>query len=220
MTRCLTLSLTAMALLLAGIAHADVNDKVKAMQSPTDSKGFAIKAAEGGMLEVKLSQLAQQKAQSQQVKDLAKMLEQDHTQANNQLMALAKQKNIDLPSDLKGEAQETYEAFQKLEGSDFDNAYLLCNVKDHLKDIMMFQKEAQKGTDPEIKQWAAQTLPHLQKHAAHINTVAQASGLPMEALAGAGQAGEGARPAGAKIPPGDTDAKTPDTGNKTADQQK
>jgi putative membrane protein len=208
------------ALMLAGtIARADVNDKVKAMQSPTDSKGFAMKAAEGGMLEVKLSQLAQQKAQSQQVKDLAKMLEQDHTQANNQLMALAKQKNIDLPSDLKGEAQETYEAFQKLEGSDFDNAYLLCNVKDHLKDIMMFQKEAQKGTDPDIKQWAAQTLPKLQQHAAHINTVAQASGLPMEALAGTGQAGEGARPAGSKIGPSDT-SKTPDTGNKTTEQPK
>jgi len=220
MTRCLTLTISMFALMLAGtIASADVNDKVKAMQSPTDSKGFAMKAAEGGMLEVKLSQLAQQKAQSQQVKDLAKMLEQDHTQANNQLMALAKQKNIDLPSDLKGEAQETYEAFQKLEGSDFDNAYLLCNVKDHLQDIMMFQKEAQKGTDPEIKQWAAQTLPHLQQHAAHINTVAQASGLPMEALAGTGQAGEGARPAGSKIGPGDT-TKTPDTGNKTGDQQK
>jgi putative membrane protein len=208
------------ALMLAGtVARADVNDKVKAMQSPTDSKGFAMKAAEGGMLEVKLSQLAQQKAQSQQVKDLAKMLEQDHTQANNQLMALAKQKNIDLPSDLKGEAQETYEAFQKLEGSDFDNAYLLCNVKDHLKDIMMFQKEAQKGTDPDIKQWAAQTLPKLQQHAAHINTVAQASGLPMEALAGTGQTGEGARPAGSKIGPSDT-SKTPDTGNTTTEQPK
>jgi putative membrane protein len=194
-----------MALLLAGtLARADVNDKVKEMQSPTDSKGFAMKAAEGGMLEVKLSQLAQQKSQSQQVKDLAKQLEQDHTQANNQLMALAKQKNIDLPSDLKGEAQETYEAFQKLEGSDFDNAYLLFNVKDHLKDIMMFQKESQKGTDPEIKQWATQTLPKLQQHAQHINTVAQASGLPMDVLAGTGQQGEGARPAGSKIEPGDT----------------
>jgi predicted outer membrane protein len=176
------------------------------------------------MLEVKLSQLAQQKAQSQEVKDLAKMLEQDHTQANNQLMAVAKQKNIDLPSDLKGEPKEVYEAFQKLEGSDFDNAYLLFNIKDHLKDIMMFQKEAQKGTDPEIKQWAAQTLPHLQKHASHINTVAQASGVPMDVLAGTGQQGEGARPAGSKIQPSDTGSKS-DTGTKsdtgrTGDQDK
>ena len=220
MTRCLTVTLSVFAMLMVSAqVRADVKNKVEEMQSPADSKQFAMKAAEGGMLEVKLSQLAQQKSQSPEVKQLAQQFEQDHTQANQQLMQIAKQKNIDLPSDLKGECEETYQAFEQLSGKDFDNAFLLHNVKDHLKDIMMFQKEAQKGTDPEIKQWAAQTLPHLQQHAAHINTVAQASGLPMEALAGTGQAGEGARPAGSKIGPGDT-TKTPDTGNKTGDQQK
>jgi putative membrane protein len=202
MTRCLTLSLGIFALMLAGTSvRADVNDKVKSMTSPKDSKEFAMKAAEGGMLEVKLSQLAQQKSQSQEIKQLAQKLEQDHTQANNQLMAVAKQKNINLPSDLKGECQEHYQAFQQLEGKDFDNAYLLFNVKDHLKDIMMFQKESQNGTDPDIKQWATQTLPHLQQHASHIKTVAQAAGLPMDALAGMdhGSHGDSARPAGSRI---------------------
>jgi putative membrane protein len=203
MTRCLTLSLTAFALMLAGTAvRADVKDKVNEMQSPKDSKEFAMKAAEGGMLEVKLSQLAQQKADDQQIKDLAKQLEQDHNQANAQLMDIAKRKNINLPNDLKGESKECYEAFQQLQGKDFDNAYLLFNVKDHLKDIMMFQKESQNGTDQDIKQWATQTLPKLQQHAQHINTVAQAAGLPMEALAGSGHGntGDNARPAGSKIP--------------------
>jgi len=202
----------ALALMLTVSARADVNDKVREMQSPKDSKEFAMKAAEGGMLEVKLSQLAQQKAQSQEVKDLARQLEQDHQQANQQLMAVAKQKNVDLPNDLKGEAAEHYQAFQKLEGKDFDNAYLLFNVKDHLKDVMMFQKEAQNGTDPAIKAWAAQTLPKLQQHASHIRTVAQAAGLPIEALAGTGQ-GEGARPAGGRIQGGSGTGSGSGTGN-------
>jgi putative membrane protein len=176
MSRCLTPAICAIALLLTVSAKADVNDKVRHMQGPKDSKEFAMKAAEDGMLEVKLSQLAQQKAQSQEVKRLAQQLEQDHTQANNELMAAAKQKNIDLPSDLKGESAEHYQAFQKLEGKDFDNAYLLHNVKDHLKSIMMFQNEAQSGTDQDIKAWAAKTLPNLQKHAGHIRTVAQSAG--------------------------------------------
>src|SRR5689334_7546990 len=112
MTRCLTAAVCTLALLLTASAKADVNDKVKEMQSPKDSKEFAMKAAEGGMLEVKLSQLAQQKSQSQEIKDLARKLEQDHTQANNQLMTVAKQANVDLPTDLKGECAETYQAFQ------------------------------------------------------------------------------------------------------------
>ena len=199
MTRCLTLTMITLALMLAGtVAHADVNEKVKACQSPKNSKEFAMKAAEGGMLEVKLSQLAQQKATSRDVKDLARKIEQDHTAANNELMAAAKQKNIDLPSDLTVECQETYQAFQKLDGQDFDNAYVLCLIKDHIMDIMMFQNEAKNGTDPEIKQWAAKTLPTLREHAAHVRTVAQGIGFPMDAMAGTGQT-EGARPAGARI---------------------
>jgi putative membrane protein len=206
MTRCLTLTCTILALtLLAGVARADVNDKVKSMRSPADSKEFAMKAAEGGMLEVKLAQLAQQKATSQDIKDLARKLEQDHSQANDQLKTVAKQKNIDLPNDLKGECEETYQAFQKLDGQDFDNAYLICMVKDHLKDIAMFQKEARSGTDQDIKQWASQTLPHLREHAGQIRTVAQACGLPMDALAG-GNANDNVRPAGSRQGPSGTSA--------------
>jgi putative membrane protein len=199
MTRCLTTTLSVFALLLAGtFARGDVNDKVKAMQSPKDSKEFAMKAAEGGMLEVKLAQLAQQKTSNQEVKQLAQKIEQDHTQANNQLTTVAKQKNIDLPTDLRGECDELYQAFQKLEGKDFDNAYSLHLIKNHIKDIAMFQKESQNGTDLAIKQWATQTLPTLRQHASHISTVAQACGLPVDVFAGAGQR-EGARPAGSKI---------------------
>jgi len=200
MKSCLTTALSIFALMIVtSPARADVQDKVRHMQSPADSKQFAMQAAEGGMLEVKLAQLAQQKAQSQEVKQLAQKIEQDHSQANQQLMQVAKQKNIDLPTDLKGEAQETYQAFQQLQGKDFDNAFLLHNVKDHLKDIMMFQKEAQNGTDQEIKQWATQVLPKLQQHAQHIRTVAQSAGMPIDALAGGNMAHDAARTAGSRI---------------------
>src|SRR3954452_11416147 len=200
MKSCLTTALSIFALMIiTSPTRADVQDKVKEMQSPVDSKQFAMKAAEGGMLEVKLAQLAQQKSQSNEVKELARQLEQDHTQANQQLTQVAKQKNINLPSDLKGECQETYQAFQQLQGNDFDNAFLLHNVKDHLKDIMMFQKEAQNGTDQEIRQWAAQVLPKLQQHAQHIRTVAQSAGMPIDALAGGNTGNDAARTAGSRI---------------------
>jgi len=213
MKSCLTTALSIFALMvIAAPARADVQDKVKAMQSPADSKQFAMKAAEGGMLEVKLAQLAQQKGQSNEVKELARQLEQDHTQANQQLTQVAKQKNITLPSELKGECQETYQAFQQLEGKDFDNAFLLHNVKDHLKDIMMFQKEAQNGTDQEIRQWAAQCLPKLQQHAQHIRTVAQSAGMPIDALAGGNMANDAARTAGNRIHGAGSSDRTSDTG--------
>jgi len=210
--RCLTTTFVGVVVfgLSTVCARADVNDKVKAMTSPKDSKEFAMKAAEGGTLEVKLAQLAQQKASSPEVKQLAQKLEQDHTQANNKLTAIAKQKNIDLPSDLKGECEETYQAFQKLEGKDFDDAYTLHMITDHIHDIAMFQKEARNGTDQDIKQFASETLPTLREHASHVNTVARAIGIPTDALASGMNREEGARPAGSRIP-GSSSSGTNDT---------
>ena len=61
MTRCLTATLSIFALMiLTAPLRADVKGKVEGMQSPADSKQFAMKAAEGNMLEIKLAQLAQQ----------------------------------------------------------------------------------------------------------------------------------------------------------------
>lgn len=198
MSRCLTITLSIFSLtVLATLARADVNEKVKMWSGPKDSGDFAMRAAEGGMYEVKLAQLAQQKGSSAEVKDLAKRLEQEHTAANTELMALAKQKNITLPSQLEGECAEAYQAFQKLDGPAFDNAFMLCQVTNHLATILMFQNESRNGTDADIKQWASKTLPTLREHTAKIGAVAQSVGLPIDALNS--MRGEGARPAGGRI---------------------
>jgi len=192
--------------MIPAFVRADVDGKVKAWQGPTDSKGFAMKAGEAGMYEVKLAQLAQQKSQSAEIKDLAKRIEQDHTTANNELAAIARQKNITLPSQLSGECDEAYQAFQKLDGQAFDNAFVMCNVMNHLGAMMMFQSEARNGTDPDIKQWAARTLPTLREHTAKIGMVAQSVGIPIDVLASG--RGDNARPAGSRIE-GTNDSSTP-----------
>jgi putative membrane protein len=213
-----SLSLGILGLVLAAPSlRADVKDKVKAMQSPADSKQFAMKAAEAGLFEVKLAQLAQQKSQDPKIKELARALERDHQMANDQLAQLAKQKNVDLPNEITGECTETYQAFQQLDGRDFENAYLLCNVTGHLKGIAMFQKEAQSGTDPDVKMWAGQTLPKLQQHARHIATVAQAEGLPVDALAVISTQ-DTVRPAASRIeptPPPKSNSLNPETGSSS-----
>lgn len=218
MTRYLTAA-TCVALLLAATsapaddrkATGDVQELVKEMTPPADSKQFAMKAAEGGLFEVKLAELAQQKAQSQEVKQLAQQIQQDHQKANDQLKQAVQGKNLNLPNDLSGLKQKHYQAFQQLEGKAFENAYLLHMVKAHLHDIMMFRNESKSGSDQEIKQWASQTLTHLQHHANRIAQVAQSHEIPVEALAvGSGGAGE-ARPAGSRQGPGATPGRdTPD----------
>lgn len=125
---------------------------------------FAVKAADGGMLEVRLGELAQQKGVSQEVKSLGKMLVDDHSKANEELKALAQSKNISLPATMSEDCQKTYDDLAAKSGQDFDDAFTDHMVKDHKHDIDAFKKEAEKGDDPDLKSWAAGKVSTLEHH--------------------------------------------------------
>jgi putative membrane protein len=127
-------------------------------------ENFAKKAAQGGMAEVKLGQLAEQKGSSPEVKNFGRRMVQDHSKANNQLKDVVSQENIPLPNELDKSDQATYDRLSKLSGDAFDREYARDMVKDHSKDVSEFQKEAKNGKDESIKNFAAQTLPTLQNH--------------------------------------------------------
>lgn len=135
---------------------------------------FAMKAAEGGMMEVMMGELAQKNGASREVKDFGKMMVTDHSKANDELKALAAQKNINLPSTLGNEKQDKYNDLAKKTGKDFDKDYIDLMVKDHEHDIDEFKEEADKGNDPDIKAFAAKTLPTLQHHYDRIKQIRDA----------------------------------------------
>ena|SRR5690349_21115320 len=125
---------------------------------------FVNKAAEGGMAEVQLAQLAQTKAQSQAVKDLANTLYNDHTKANEMLKSIASKDNITLPTSMDAKSQAEYNRLQGLSGADFDREFVKHAIKDHKEDINVFQREVNHGTNSDVKNWASQNLPKLQEH--------------------------------------------------------
>jgi putative membrane protein len=125
---------------------------------------FAMKAAQGGMAEVKLGQLATQKASSQDVKSFGQQMVDDHSKAGDELKALASRKGITIPDGLNAKDQATYDKLSKLSGADFDRAYMKDMVADHKTDVGEFRRESTRGTDPDLKAWAAKTLPTLEHH--------------------------------------------------------
>jgi putative membrane protein len=128
------------------------------------SNNFVMKAAQGGMAEVQLGQLAKEKASSADVKSFADRMVTDHTKANDELKQIAGQKNITLPTQMDARSQATYDRLSKLSGAEFDRAYMKDMVQDHRMDVNEFRKEAQSGSDPDVKAFAAKTLPTLQEH--------------------------------------------------------
>lgn len=129
-----------------------------------ESIDFATKAASGGMMEVQLGQVAQQKAKSQRVKDFGSMMVIDHSKANEELKSLAASNNITVPATLLPEHQKHIDMMSKMTGSAFDNHYIDMMVNDHKKDIAEFKNKANSATNDAFKSFAAKTLPTLQKH--------------------------------------------------------
>ena len=143
---------------------------------PEVDSDFAMKAAAGGMAEVKMGQLAQEKGTSDAVKAFGQRMVDDHSKAGDKLKDVAAKAGMTLPADVSKTDQHEYDRLAKLSGKDFDQAYAQAMVKDHVTDIAEFKKEAMSGGDPGLKQFATETLPTLQDHLKQAREMARAVG--------------------------------------------
>lgn len=132
---------------------------------------FMERAAQGNMAEIRLSQLALQRASSDEVKQYAQQMIDQHTQANNQLMQLARQKNVTLPRQLDAQHQQIERQLQRLSGASFDQAYMRAMVNDHAQTAALFQRQTEQGKDRDVVAFASQLLPAIQQHYAMANSM-------------------------------------------------
>jgi putative membrane protein len=148
---------------------------VFAASNPDSS--FYKKAAEGGIAEVELGNLAQQKASNPSAKEFGTMMVTDHTAANEKLKAIAATKGIDLPTSPSVGQLAAEGKLKLLSGETFDKSYIKEMIDDHKEDIKEFEKEATSGHDPDAKAFAAATLPTLKLHLKKIESIAAQAGI-------------------------------------------
>jgi putative membrane protein len=125
---------------------------------------FARLAAIGGKAEVDLGQLAQQKGTDPAVKEFARMMVQDHSKANDKLMELASAANIPLPTGFDPDHQALRDKHEKLSGADFDVAYMLGQIEEHQKTVLLLQWEIGSGQNAPLQKFAAETLSTVVAH--------------------------------------------------------
>jgi putative membrane protein len=138
---------------------------------------FFKKAAEGGIAEVQMGQLAQDKSSTQSVKDFGAMMIKDHSAANEKLKVIADSKGIKWPTSPSVMQMASKTKLEVLKGNTFDKSYIKGMVEDHQEDIKEFQQEASSGQDPDAKAFAAATLPTLKAHLKKIQEIASAQGV-------------------------------------------
>jgi len=130
----------------------------------TQDQTFLKKAAQGGLAEVNVGQMAASKASDPNIKQFGQRMVEDHGKANDELQQIAQKENLTLPTEPSKAEQKTANKLSRLQGTKFDAEYAREMVKDHEQDVALFEKEANSGSNPELKAFAQKTLPTLQQH--------------------------------------------------------
>jgi putative membrane protein len=125
---------------------------------------FVMEAVRGGTAEVKLSQLVDERASRDEVKQFGKHMIRDHTQANKELKRLASGKGETVSEELDEKHEKLMKRLSGLSGDEFDREYIKAMVQDHKKVVAEFEREASQGQDEDLKHWAGKILPKLQQH--------------------------------------------------------
>lgn len=139
-------------------------------------KKFVQKAMEGSQEEIKLGQLATQKASSEQVKQFGQKMVDDHTKLSDQMKPIAEQMGVSAMSNSSSKDARLQTKLEGLSGPAFDKAYMQAMVKDHQKDLSEFKKEAKDGKNPQVKEAAQQGSEVIQQHLQLAQQVAQGVG--------------------------------------------
>jgi putative membrane protein len=169
---------------------AQSNPSLTTPSEPTDANGGTIKhsakeflqeANQANQTEIAMANIAENKSQNTQVKELAKMVIDDHQKNLAQVQALAQSHNVTLDPNLTFMNKHAVESLQKDSekngGADFDKDFTKVMLKDHVKCIKRFERVAEHATDSSIKTYAQTTLPALQMHLQHAKDAARAVGV-------------------------------------------
>jgi putative membrane protein len=168
-------------LMIAGLLAATAADTTTTTtdSAKLSSRGasFVKEASAGNQSEIALAQLAQTKAQNPEIKNLAEMIQKDHQKAQEKLETIAQTHGITLENSPTWTQKRAQSKLEKLSGAEFDQQYAKDMLEDHSTDIKKFEKASQNVEDTDVKQYAQEMLPDLQKHLQHTASAAKSAGV-------------------------------------------
>jgi putative membrane protein len=155
----------------------------------TQDAHFVMQASAGGMAEIMMGQLAMQRGQTQSERAYGQMLVTDHTKADDQLSPIAQTLMLKAAPGPNAMQQAMYQQLQNAPSGQFDSMFNHAMIRAHEHTIALFKREASSGQSPQLKQFAAMTLPVLYHH---LHVAEALSPMPMRS---AGMSSMNAMPA-------------------------
>lgn len=152
------------ALVSTALCFGAEKEKSPASEKSGTDAAFIKKAANGGMTEVELGKIAQDKGQKQEVKDFGARMVKDHGKANDDLKSVASKMNVEVPDKVNAKHQAVIDKFSKMSAESFDAAYVKEMVKDHKKDISEFENAKGEVKNDDLKKFIDDTVPVMKEH--------------------------------------------------------
>lgn len=135
---------------------------------------FYKSAAAGGIAEVEMGRIAEEKSNNPKVKDFAAMMVKDHSAANEELKSLAASKNVTLPSGPGAHGAASKAKLEALSGASFDKSYIAAQLQAHKSTVALLNKEISSGQDDDAKAFARKILPTVESHLKAVDELASA----------------------------------------------
>ncbi|MFU8872458.1 DUF4142 domain-containing protein [Micromonospora sp. SL4-19] len=200
------------AMVVVGVAPAAAAQA--AAQPSTQDTQYLQALHQVNLAEITMGNLAQQKGQNAQVKELGKQFVTDHTQLDDSVKSTASQLNVQLPSQPTTDQQNVINQLNSLSGAAFDKAWVTAELNGHVQAIQATQTEISQGSEQSVITLAQDALPVLQAHLDALTSLAQTLGVPVPSASASGTPSPGGTstpaPGGTESPaPGGTESPAP-----------
>jgi putative membrane protein len=128
-------------------------DDIAFVRQATESARKEIQSARDALLQLKNPELIR----------VAEMLVNDHSGANQRLTKIAEAKQWPLPAPQTQPAPPAGTA-----SGDFDAKWTAEMIAGHERSVELYHAEAQSGEDKDLRKYASETLPTIQRHLAEL----------------------------------------------------
>lgn len=142
-----------------------------AQMPPATDAEFVTKASVGNTFEIQESQLALDKATDGRLKDFAKTMIADHTDAFKKLQDAAGKSGAKAEMMLDAPHQAMLDNLKTFSSTDFDKIYIADQIASHSETMALLSDYKQNGKNSDLMSWTKQALPVVMMHQADINAM-------------------------------------------------
>jgi putative membrane protein len=143
---------------------AEEHNEAKFDKANEKDAQFAVDAMNSHLTEIRLAELAMEKAIHPEVKKVAKMIADENQKATKELRELAVKKNISLPESIDDNAVNGYTTLNSKDVNDFDKAFCDRLVEEQKKSVERYDNASQDMTDADLRNYAASHIGNMRLH--------------------------------------------------------